>query len=61
MLFFDRDVGERINIGDDIVITLLEIYDNGFKCRLGIAAPREINIAREELLERNDDGSTKQL
>ena len=51
MLILSRKVGERIYIGNDIVVTVTMI-DRG-KIRLGIQAPREISINREELLAKN--------
>ena len=48
MLVLTRKVQERISIGDDIIITVVEI-DRG-KVRLGIEAPRSIPINREENL-----------
>lgn len=43
-----RRQGERIIIGDDIVITLLEIDRN--KIRIGVECPREVGVYREEIL-----------
>ena len=48
MLVITRRLGERIVIGEDIVITVLDI-DRG-KIRLGFEAPRDVPIWREELL-----------
>lgn len=50
MLVITRKLGERITIGDDIVVTLLEI--RGSQARLGIDAPRDISIHRQEVYER---------
>lgn len=50
MLVLSRKPGERIRVGDDIAITIVRIGPNNV--RVGIEAPRELNIAREELLER---------
>jgi len=50
MLILTRKLGERITIGDDIVITLLEI--KGAQVKLGIEAPRNISIHRQEIYER---------
>jgi carbon storage regulator len=41
---------ERINIGDDIIITLLEI--KGTQVKLGIDAPKSVSIHRHEIYER---------
>lgn len=48
MLVLTRRVGERISIGDDIWINVIEI-DRG-KVRLGIDAPLDVAVMREELL-----------
>lgn len=50
MLIITRKLGERIMIGDDIVVTLLEI--KGSQARIGVAAPRKISIHRQEVFDR---------
>lgn len=52
MLVLSRKPGERILIGDDIAVTIVRIGPN--TVRLGIDAPREMNIVREELCHRAD-------
>mgnify|MGYP000896337763 CR=1 FL=1 len=47
MLVLSRKKNERIRIGDDIYITVVEI--RGDKCRLGIDAPKEVAVHREEV------------
>ena len=47
MLVLSRKLGERIVIGDRIVVTVVRL-ENG-QVRLGIEAPREIAIFREEI------------
>ena len=49
MLVLSRKTGERIAIGDSIVMTVLTIQGN--KVRLGVEAPKEIKIVRQELQE----------
>jgi carbon storage regulator len=51
MLVLTRKLGERIVIGDSIVLTVVRI--NGDKVRLGIEAPPEIEVHREELRRRH--------
>lgn len=56
MLVLSRRLGEKIYIGADICITVVDI-DRG-KIRLGIEAPRDVPIYRQELLPldgRQDD------
>jgi carbon storage regulator len=48
MLVLSRKLGEKIYIGDNICITVVDI-DRG-KIRLGIEAPRDVPIYRQELL-----------
>lgn len=48
MLVLSRKLGEKIFIGDNICITVVDI-DRG-KIRLGIEAPRDVAIYRQELL-----------
>lgn len=56
MLVLSRKIGERILIGDDIAITVVRITGGGV--RLGIEAPNELPVIREELKQRLDnDGS----
>lgn len=49
MLVLSRRVGERLMIGDDIVVTVIEVRSDGV--RLGIDAPRHIAINRAEVHE----------
>ena len=48
MLVLTRKAGEKIVIGDDIIITILDVRGDGI--RIGIDAPRGIKIQREEVL-----------
>jgi len=48
MLVLSRKLGEKIFIGENICITVVDI-DRG-KIRLGIEAPRDVAIYRQELL-----------
>lgn len=49
MLVLSRRPGESIAVGDDIVVTVLEV--RGDVVRVGIAAPRSVAVHRAELLE----------
>jgi carbon storage regulator len=49
MLVLTRKPGERILIGDNIVVTILDSRGDGV--RIGIDAPRGITIQREEVLK----------
>lgn len=48
MLVLTRRVGERILVGDDIVVTVLDSRGDGV--RIGIDAPRSIRVQREEVV-----------
>jgi carbon storage regulator len=48
MLVLTRKSGERIHIGDSIVVTVLAIQSG--RVRIGIEAPSDVPIARHELL-----------
>lgn len=48
MLVLTRKAGERVLIGDDIVITILDTRGDGI--RIGIEAPRGVNIQRDEIV-----------
>jgi carbon storage regulator len=50
MLVLSRREGERIAIGDDIIVTVMRI--EGGRVRLGIKAPDHVRIQRTELLDR---------
>lgn len=49
MLVLSRRVGERLLIGDDIVLTVIEVRSDGV--RLGIDAPRSVRVHRAEVIE----------
>jgi len=48
MLVLTRKPGERIVIGDDIILTIVRITQN--RVRIGIKAPPETPISREEIM-----------
>jgi carbon storage regulator len=48
MLVLSRKIGERVNIGGGIVVTVLGI--NGDKVRLGFDAPVDVPILRQEIM-----------
>ena len=51
MLVLTREIGERIIIGRNIAIVVLDIRGDN-KVRLGIEAPREVPVHREEVAAR---------
>jgi len=48
MLVLTRNKNEQIMLGDDIIVTVIEIRHDG-KVRLGIEAPREMPVHRGEV------------
>lgn len=50
MLILSRKAGESIKIGSEITVTILGI--NGNQVRIGIDAPKDIAVHREEIAER---------
>jgi carbon storage regulator len=50
MLILTRRVGESLMIGDDVNITVLGIKGN--QVRLGVNAPKEVAVHREEIYQR---------
>ena len=55
MLVLSRRVGDSVVIGDDVVVTVLEI--RGDVVRIGIDAPREVAVRRQELLAELADSN----
>lgn len=48
MLVLSRKQGERIHIGEDIVLTVVVLKNN--QVRIGVEAPRSLDVLRGELL-----------
>ena len=52
MLILTRRIGESLNIGDEIEISIVKVKGN--QIVLGIEAPREISVIRSELLGEDE-------
>jgi len=50
MLILTRKIGESIIIGDNIAVTILGV--KGGQIKVGVNAPREVSVHREEIYEK---------
>lgn len=62
MLILTRRVGETLMVGDDVTVTVLGVKGN--QVRIGVNAPKEVAVHREEIYQRiqrekHDDGSPR--
>jgi len=53
MLILTRRVGETLMIGDNITVTILGVKGN--QVRVGVDAPRDVSVHRQEIYERIQD------
>jgi carbon storage regulator len=58
MLILTRKVGEALMIGTDVTVTVMGL--NGNQVRLGINAPKDVAVHREEIYDRVQAEKAKQ-
>ncbi|MFB9885784.1 carbon storage regulator CsrA [Balneatrix alpica] len=50
MLILTRRVGETLMVGDDVTVTVLGVKGN--QVRIGVNAPKDVSVHREEIYQR---------
>ena len=58
MLILSRKVGETLMVGEDVTVTVMAV--NGNQVRIGINAPKDVEVHREEIYERIKEEKTQQ-
>ena len=58
MLVLTRQRGEKIMVDDNIIITIIEV--RGDRVRIGIEAPRDVSVHREEVYDAIQQGKRRE-
>ena len=60
MLILTRRKGQRIQIGKDIMVVVADVREDkrrgGYEVRIGIEAPKDIDIMRDDVIHGKHDG-----
>lgn len=59
MLILTRKIGESLLIGEDISISVLSVRGNQVK--IGVKAPKDVSVHREEIYQRLKDADEKKI
>ena len=59
MLILTRKVGETLMVGEDVTVTVMAVHGN--QVRIGINAPRDVAVHREEIYDRVQAEKAPQL
>ncbi|MGR6980629.1 carbon storage regulator CsrA [Testudinibacter sp. P27/CKL/0425] len=59
MLILTRKIGESLLIGEDISISVLSVRGNQVK--IGVNAPKDVSVHREEIYQRLKDADEKKI
>ena len=59
MLILTRRINESLRVGDDVTVTVVAVKGN--QVRIGINAPKDVEVHREEIYDRVQAEKTQQL
>ncbi len=59
MLILTRKIGESLMIGEEVTVTVMDVKGN--QVRIGIAAPKDVAVHREEIYDRVQAEKAQQI